>query len=286
MIRLIVLAGVIGIAAALAPIRANAQSSSCTPEKAAQNFPIYANRIVKIGVNPTYPPFTYNDPSDMTKMQGVDAEIVEEALACAGLKFEYVRGQTTGLYPALFSGSLDLMLGNIFIRPDRTDKAGFVLYMTNGQSLVVKRGNPKKILSPDAMCGLTATGLYVGTSAIVVQDIGKKCVEKGLAAINYIAAADQEQAYRSLANERTDMVMDGSASAALRVGSSEGQSLEVAFTLETGIKSGIIAPKGNAEMMKAIGEGLKMLQASGRLAALMTKYGLQPSWLIDIEVHP
>lgn len=268
------------------PTTALAQGSGCEPEKAASNFPSYATKVVRIGANPTYPPFSYTDPSDLTKITGLDIEIVEDAMKCAGLRFEYVMGQTTGLYPALFSGALDVMVGNIFIRPDRVDKAGFVLYMTNGQSLVVKKGNPKKIVSSDGMCGLKATGLYVGTSALVVQDVSKKCVEQGRPAIDYVAAADQEQAYRSLSNDRTDMVMDGSASAALRVGSAEGQNFEIAFTLQTDIKSGVISPKGNAEMMKALGEGLRRLQQDGRLAALMTKYGLQPSWLIDIEVRP
>lgn len=277
----------LALAAGLAcPGAAFAQAPGCEPQKAAENFPSYARRTVRIGANPTYPPFSYSDPSDMSKMAGLDVEIVEEALTCAGLTFEYVKGQTTGLYPALFSGTLDLMVGNIFIRPDRIDKAGFVLYMTNNQSLVVKKGNPRRITDADAMCGLTATGLYVGTSAMVVQDASRACVAKGRPAIDYVAASDQEQAYRSLANDRTDMVMDGSASAALRVGSSEGRSLEIAFTLPTDIKSGIIAPKGNAEMMKALGEGLRHLERTGRLAGLMTKYGLQPSWLIDVEIRP
>lgn len=260
--------------------------AACEPENAAKTFPSYAGRTVKIGANPTYPPFSYSDPSDLTKMTGVDVDIVEEALKCAGLTFEYVKGQTTGLYPALFSGTLDVMVGNIFIRPDRIDKAGFVLYMINGQSLVVKKGNPKKIVDADAMCGLTATGLYVGTSAAVVQDVSRRCVEKGRPAITYVAATDQEQAYRSLSNDRTDMVMDGSASAALRVASSEGRNLDIAFTLPTDIKSGVISPKGNAEMMKALGDGLKHLQDTGQLAAIMTKYGLKPEWLIDVEIRP
>jgi polar amino acid transport system substrate-binding protein len=276
---------IIGMALA-APPPASAESSACEPQKAAQNFPSYANRTVKIGANPTYPPFSYADPSDMTKMIGVDIEVVEAALDCAGLKREYVKGQTSGLYPALFSGTLDVMVGNIFIRPDRTDKAGFVLYMTNGQSLVVEKGNPKNISDADGMCGLTATGLYVGTSAMVVQDASKRCVEKGLPAITYVAAGDQEQAYRSLSNDRTDMVMDGSASAALRVASAEGNNFEIAFTLQTGVKSGLIWPKGNAEMAKALGDGLKELQRTGQLGAIMKKYGLRPDWLIEVEVHP
>ena len=269
-----------------APTAGLAQGSACEPQNAAKNFPSYADKAVKIGANPTYPPFSASDPSDMTKMSGVDVDIVEESLKCAGLKFEYVKGQTAGLYPALFSGTIDVMVGNIFIRPDRADKAGFVLYMTNGQSLVVKKGNPKKIVDTASMCGLTATGIYVGTSATVMQGISKTCVETARPAITYVASSDQEQAYRSLSNDRTDMVMDGSASAALRVASSEGQSFDIAFTLQTDIKSGIISTKGNAEMMKALGDGLKHLQRTGQLAAIMTKYGLRPEWLIDVEVRP
>jgi polar amino acid transport system substrate-binding protein len=171
-----------------------AQSPACKPGKAAERFPTYANKTVRIGVNPTNAPFTFDDPANPSKMAGLDVAIVEHALNCAGLKFEYVKGSTAGLYPALFAGTLDVMLGNIFIRPDRTERASFVLYMVNGQSLSVTQGNPKNISSTEAMCGGTATGLYVGSSAIIAKDIGKKCVERGRKPIDDVAASDQEQA--------------------------------------------------------------------------------------------
>lgn len=274
------------LAALLAPVHAHAQTPLCQPQDVGTRYPSYANRTVQVGSNPTYPPFTFAEPGNPTRVAGLDADIVEHAMRCAGLKFEYVRGQTSGLYPALFSGTLDVMLGNIFIRPDRIDRAGFVLYMVNGQSVVVRTGNPKRIVSSDAMCGRIATGLYVGTSALVVKGISERCTAAGKPPIEYAAASDQEQAYRSLANERADLVMDGAASAAERVRSSQGQGLEIAFTLQTDIKSGIIVPKGNKEMLTAIGDGLRDLQASGELAALMTKHGLQPQWLIPVEIHP
>jgi polar amino acid transport system substrate-binding protein len=259
-----------------------AQSPACEPGKAAERFPTYANKTVRFGVNPTYAPFTFDDPANPSKMAGLDVDIIEHALNCAGLKFEYVKGSTAGLYPALFAGTLDVMLGNIFIRPDRTS---FVLYMVNGQSLIVSKGNPKNISSTESMRGHTATGLYVGSSAIVVKDIGKKCVEGGRKPIDYVAASDQEQAYRSLENERTDMVMDGAASAVLRVRASD-HAFEIAFTLPTEIKSGVIVPRGNTEMLKAVADGMKDLQASGELQALMGKYGLRSEWLIPVEVYP
>ena len=263
-----------------------AQTPLCQPERAAAKYPAYAGKTVRIGTNPVYPPFSFAAPDDPTRMAGLDVDIVEHAMRCAGLRYEYVRGQTAGLYPALFSGTLDVMLGNIFIRPDRVDKAGFVLYMINGQSVVVPAGNPKRIGAAEAMCGTAATGLYVGSSAIAVKAISEQCVGAGKPPIDYTPAADQEQAYRALANGRADLVMDGAASAALRVKSSEGRGLEIAFTLQTDIKSGLIVPKGNAAMLAVVGDGLKDLQASGALGALMTKHGLQPQWLIPVEVDP
>lgn len=265
---------------------AYAQTPSCEPQRAAEKFPSYVARTVQVGANPTYPPFSYSDQADRSSLTGLDIEIVEHAMRCAGLKYEFVTGQTSGLYPALFSGSLDAMVGNIFIRPDRTDRAGFVLYMINGQSLVVKSGNPMKIASTIDMCGKRATGLYVGSSAIAVKKISDGCVSAGKPPIEYTAAADQEQSYRALENERADMVMDGAASAALRVKSADAHPFEIAFTLQTDIKSGVIAPKANSEMLTVLANGLLDLQQSGKLKELMIKYGLDPDWLIPVEVHP
>lgn len=265
---------------------AAAQQSECRPEAVAQRYPGYANRIVKVGVNSTYPPFSYNDPANLTRIIGLDAEIVEFALRCAGLRHEYVNGQHSGLYPALFAGTHDVMIGNIFFRPDRAERAGFVLYMVNTQSLVVRKGNPKKIVSRETMCGNTASGSFNSSSAMLVQDIGKACVEAGRPAITWVPAADHEPAYRSLANDRIDMVMDGSVSAWQRVQSREGQGFEVAFSIQTDVRSGMIVQKGNAEMLRILTDGLNELQRTGGLAALMTKYGLQPEWLIPVEARP
>jgi hypothetical protein len=48
----------------------------------------------------------------------------------------------------------------------------------------------------------------------------------------------------------------------------------------------VIVPKGNTQMLKAVADGMKDLQASGELRALMRKYGLRSEWLTPVEIHP
>jgi polar amino acid transport system substrate-binding protein len=280
----LLLAGILAWCGATAV--AKAQGSSCEPQKAAEKYPAFATRIVKIGVNSTYPPFSYNDPNDLKKITGLDVDIIEAVLNCGGIKFEYINGQHSGLYPALFSGALDVMIGNIFYRPDRAERASFLLFMITGQSLVVRKGNPKGIANEDGMCGQTASGSYNSSSAMLVQSISTKCIEKGKAGITWIPAADHEPAYRSLSNGRIDMVMDGTVSAYQRMRSMEAQNFDVAFSVPTDVKAGFIVRKGNNEMLKIVSDGAIELQKSGQLASLMKKYGLPADLLIPLEVRP
>ncbi len=265
---------------------AEAQGGVCEPQRASEKFPTYANRTVKIGVNSTYPPFSYNDPKDMNKIVGIDVEIVEAALKCAGLRYEFINGQHSGLYPALFSGSIDVMIGNIFFRPDRAERAGYIIFMTTSQSLVVGKSNPKNIRAESGMCGLTASGSYNSSSSILVQDISKKCIESGKLGITWIPAADHDPAYRSLANGRIDMVMDGTISALMRMRSMDGQNYSIAFSVPTNVKAGFIVTKGNNEVLNAIGQGLKELQRSSNLIEIMKRYEVPSELLLPVEVIP
>ena len=263
-----------------------AAQAACEPDKVAQKYPAYADAVVQIGAQPAYPPFAYSDPDDLNNMAGMEVEIIESVMQCAGLKFKYIKGVQSGLYPALFSGNLDVMIGNIFYKPSRAERAGFVLYMVNTYSLVVRKGNPKGIKSAQDMCGHVASGSFSGSSAAAVLDISNACIKAGKEGITWMPAADQEPANRSLVNDRIDMVMDGSAASVLRVKSAIGsENLEIAFTRESDVMSGVMVPKGNAEMLAVVSDGLRILQASGELAEFMKKYGVE-SDMIPVEDRP
>ena len=262
---------------------ANAQTPVCEPEKAAQKYPAYAGKVVKVAATPTYPPFTYTDSVDPRKLVGLEIELIEGVLNCAGLKYEYLLGAWGGLLPTLFSGASDVMVGNVNYRADRAEKADFVVFMRNGTSVIVPKGNPKKVTDVDGLCGVTGSANVGGSSALEIDRLSKACVAKGKPAINYLASPDQEAAYRQLLNGRIDFVMDGASSAAVR--QAVAPDFNIAFTMVTENVAGPVVLKGNATMLNAIANGLKVMEQNGKLKALMVKYGMTEDLLVPVAIR-
>lgn len=261
----------------------HAQTARCEPELAAQKYPTYAGRPIKIATSPSQPPYTFADPRNPDQMAGLEVEAIEKAISCAGLKFEYVKGAWSGLLPALFSGSLDVMIGNVNYRPDRAQRADFIVYMRAGQSVLVPKGNPKKLTEMSSLCGLSGSATLGGSSALQVEQQSKICVAQGKSAISFVPSSDSEAAYRQLGNERIDFAMDDAASAAIRL--RRQPDFQLAYTVISDIVSGMVVTKGNTAMLKIVEDGLKVQEQDGALTGLARKYGLPAELLIPIQTR-
>lgn len=269
---------------ALSTYDAHAQTSQCEPDKVAQKYPAYAGKVVKIAASPGGPPYAFSDPQNPERMSGLEVEMIERAMSCAGLKFEYMKGAWSGLLSALFSGASDLMIGAVNYRPDRAERAGFILYMRVGQSIVVQKGNPKKLADMSSLCGLAGSATVGGSSSQQIERQSKACVDQGKPAIQFLPAADSDAAYRQVSNARIDFVMDDAVTATAHVQKDPG--LSMAYTVTTDILSGMVVTKGNAPMVQIIADGLRVQERDGSLALLAKKYGFPSELLIPIEARP
>ena len=283
MLRHLTLACMATLAAASCAGTAKAQSVKCEPEKVAAKYPKYAGKVVKIAATPTGLPFTYADPADPNRMTGLEVEMIESAMKCAGLKYEYNKGAWAGLLQSMFNGASDVMAGNVNYRPDRAERVDFVLYSTAGATVLVQKGNPKKITTMTDLCGKTGSATVGGSSAQEIDRQSKECVAQGKPAINFMPAADAEAAYRQVANGRNDFVMDDAGSAAARLTASPD--MDLALTVKSDRRSGFVVAKGNEEILRAVAEGVQVQEQDGRLAGLMRKYGLDPSLLTPVKVE-
>lgn len=271
----------VGLALMLGSVSANAQS--CEPDKVTTKYPKYAGKTVKISVSPTSPPYTYADPDNQERMVGLEVEMIEKAMACAGLKFEYLKGPWSAAMSSLFSGGSDLMIGSVNYRPDRAERADFILYYRAGHGIVVAMGNPKKLGDLETLCGANGTATIGSSSALLIEQQSKACLEKGKEKIGYQPATETEGAYRQLPLQRFDFVMDDAVTAAAHV--SKKPDLEIAHTVISGILSGMIVQKGNKEMLQIVADGLAIQQRGGEITNLAKKYGFPAHLLIPIETR-
>jgi polar amino acid transport system substrate-binding protein len=259
-----------------------AAQADCNPADAASRYPDYAQKTVKIAVSPTQPPFAYVDAANPGELTGLEVEMIEGAMKCAGLRYEFIKGAWSGLMPAVFAGSADVMIGDVNYRADRAERADFILYLLAAQSAVVQTGNPRKIAGPADLCGASGTATMGTSSANTIETLSKSCVANGKQAIAFQPAADADAAYRLVANERIDFAMDESASASARLRSK--QDFQLAYAVSTGLKGGFIVAKGNKEMLSVVAEGLKAQEQDGTLLKLFKKYSMPASLLIPVEV--
>jgi polar amino acid transport system substrate-binding protein len=262
---------------------AHAQSPQCEPEKVAQKYPSYSGKVVKIAATPGGPPYTFADPQNPDRLTGLEVEMVEKAMACAGLKYEYMKGAWSGLLAALFNGSSDVMIGAVNYRPDRAERADFLLYMRVGQSVVVQPGNPRKLTDTTSLCGASASATVGGSSSQQIERISKACVEQNKPPIQFMPAADSDAAYRQVSNARIDFVMDDAVTAAAHL--AKDRQLGLGYTVTTDILSGMVVQKGNAAMLKILSDGIKIQEREGTLGPLAKKYDFPAELLVPIQTR-
>ncbi|CAE6738237.1 transporter substrate-binding domain-containing protein [Paraburkholderia aspalathi] len=267
----------------VASATANARATQCEPGKVAEKYPEYAGKIVKIAASPAQPPFAYSDPDNLERMTGLEVEMIESAMSCAGLKYEFFKGVWSALLPALYANQADVMIGAVNYRPERAAHADFILYMRAGQSIVVRQGNPKNLSGMTGLCGQTGSSNANGAPAQAIQIQSKVCAENGKRPIDFLPAVDTDAAYRQLLNGRVDFVVDDAVAAATRV--KKDKDLMVARTETSSILSGIAVGKGNGQMLQIVADGLKVQEQNGTLAKLMKKYGVSSDLVIPIETR-
>lgn len=260
---------------------AHAQSR-CEPERVAAKYPAYAGRLVKIAVSPSQPPYAFADPQNPENMVGLEVELIENVMACAGLKYEFVKGSWSGLLAALFTGASDVMIGAVNYRPDRAERANFVVYMRAGQSIEVQKGNPKKVTGPASLCGMTGSATLGSSSALQIERQNQICLRQNQPGITFLPSPDGNAASRQVANGRIDFVMDDAVSAAIRAAKEQG--FDIAYTVTTDILSGMVVTKSNMAMLQIVADGMKVQERDGTLTSLARKYGLPQELLAPVQV--
>ena len=271
------------VAGALALLAWSQAEAACEADKASAKYPGLAGRTLKVGLDPTLPPVMYRDPKDPAKIVGQDPDMVDAAMKCLGLKYELVALDFGTLVPTLQADQIQLVWSNIYYTPERAKVADFVTYATTGTAGIVRKGNPKKILSVADTCGKRAAPILGTVEEKAFRDQSEKCVAAGKPSVEITTYPNAPATTRAILNDRADLSMYDLVLVD-EVVRQNRDTLERAFAFNTGIKIGVAVKKGNAELARAVKEALEALQANGTQRRLLQKNGIDPGLIIPVEI--
>lgn len=96
---------------------------------------VQAAGVLKVGLDPTYPPF---EVADENGVSGLDVDLARALAADLGVDVEFVYFGFDGLYDALATKQVDVLLSALVIAPERSrDFAFSEPYFNAGQVLIV-----------------------------------------------------------------------------------------------------------------------------------------------------
>ncbi len=224
---------------------------------------IAASGVLRVGIDPTFPPFATADGPDV---QGLDVDLARALAEELGLEAQFTYFGYDGLYDALTTRQVDALVSALVIAPERGKEVAYSdSYFDAGQALLVPAGS--------AVAGMA--DLDGGTLAVELGALGHVEAQAWQSRLPALAVAP----YGS-ADEALDAVAAGQADAALV--DSTGGRLYRRDHPESGLRQldppvvaepyAIAVRIGDRTLQQRLNEALAALRRSGRLEEMTTRW--------------
>ncbi len=130
-------------------------------------------RVVRVGTEGTYPPFTYKDPRT-NQLTGYDIEVIEAVAKEAGWKLQFVQSTFDSIFPALDAKRVDVIANQVTINPERKARYLFSEPYTYSRGVIVVAKGTKGITTLADLKGRTTAQSETSNWAQVARDAGAK----------------------------------------------------------------------------------------------------------------
>lgn len=248
----------LGLTAVLAGVLATCSMAYAASDELSQ---IQESGTLKVGVEGTYPPYTYHD--DDGTLTGFDVDVAKAIADKLGVEADFTESAWDSLLAGVDSGRLDTVINAVSITDEREEKydfAGPYFYIT--QQIVVAKDNDD-IVDMDSLKGKkmanTATTAYLG----ILEDAGASLVQ--------INTADE--AVSLIQSGRADFTTFNSVVFNEYLQQHPDANLKVAFVIPDVIDEyGVPVKKGEDSLLDAIQTAIDDLKEDGTLSQLSLDY--------------
>lgn len=140
--------------------------------------PEYRSEGLKVVSSVGYPPMELWAPNGDDAI-GVDPAIAQGIARTLGLRMTLEDQEFNSMIPGLMSDRYDMLLSSMTDNAERRQTTSFVDYVSAGNAFLVEAGNPEGIEEPSDLCGEIIAVVEGGSSALVAEELSKKCEDAG-----------------------------------------------------------------------------------------------------------
>lgn len=218
------------------------------------------------------PNIFYDENNELT---GVEIDMANAFADNLGLKTELAEYAFAGLIPALQANQCDVIMGSLYIKPEREEIANFVPYLYSGTGVGVSKENPKAVTGvDDSLCGLKVVAITGATGGNGAEELSAKCEADGEKALNLTLVDEGTAAVQQVITGQQDAFIDTSEIMDFYNRESDG-ALVMAGEPVGKIKIGAATLKDNTALNEALDGAMQQIIDDGDYAALLEKWGVQ-----------
>lgn len=239
--------------------------TAAAPASATPNLleELKAKKVIRVGTEGTYAPFSFHDQKNGNVLTGFDVEIAKEVFKRAGIeKVEFVEGPWDSLIAGVDANRYEAVVNQVGINPERQAKYDFSKPYIDSPMVAITKEDNTSIKTMEDLKGKKA-------AQTVTSNFGKTAVKYGA---EIISADGFAQTIDLLTSGRADVTLNDRLSFLDFKKQKPDAKIKIAATDKETASSGILVKKGSPELVAAMNKAIDDIKADGTYSKISTQF--------------
>ncbi|HYP96221.1 MAG TPA: ABC transporter substrate-binding protein, partial [Mycobacterium sp.] len=207
------------------------------------------------------PPSVYHDETGA--LVGSEVDLGKAIAGKLGLTPQFVESAFAAVIPTLQAKQCDVIMAQLYIKPEREKVVDFVPYVWSGTGISVSKDHPAHITGlDDSMCGKKVIVAVATTAESLSQEQSDRCTADGKQGVDITRNSHADVSLQQVQNGQVDAYLDTAESLGYYA-TKTGARIQMAGQPFGTIKIGAATLKGNTVLHNAIQDALNQVEADG-----------------------
>ena len=245
--------------------------SSAGPAKVAPPAILQVGTLKICAPNDGTPPSVYHDETGA--LVGSEVDLGKAIAGKLGLTPQFVESAFAAVIPTLQAKQCDVIMAQLYIKPEREKVVDFVPYVWSGTGIAVSKDHPADITGlDDSMCGKKVIVAVATTAESLSQEQSDRCTADGKQGVDITRNSHADVSLQQVQNGQVDAYLDTAESLGYYA-TKTGARIQMAGQPFGTIKIGAATVKGNTVLHNAIQDALNQVEADGTYNKILTQWG-------------